>query len=209
MLERDGLLVTSSALPVAWLNLAFVTRPPTDPAATIAEAVAFFDQRNLPFVVRMREGVDAAAERACEAHGLPFSDIVPGLVMAPIERIPAPPAQLEIRVAADDAGMQDHSNMVAAAFGFAHRRGGQAAPPATDRLSRAANSTSDYLDGKPVASSALIASEGVAGVYNVGCVPDARKQGLGEAMTWHAVRRGRELGCDIASLQASDMGRPI
>lgn len=208
VLERDGLLITSSTLPVAWLNLAFVTRPLADPDAAIAEATAFFDARNLPFVVRIREGVDAAAEGACEAHGLPFSDIVPGLALAPIAQVPAPPGHLEIRAAADAAGMQEHRNMVAAAFGFPIALANKLLRP--DLMDVAGcEFYAGYVDGKPVASSALIASDGVAGVYNVGCVPDARKQGLGEAMTWHAVRRGRELGCDIASLQASAMGRPI
>ena len=208
VLEREGLLLVSSALPVAWFNLALVTRPLADPGAAIAEAAAFFDGRNLPFVVRVRGGVDAAAERACAAHGLPFTDVVPGLVQAPIGQAPARHPHLEIRAAAGKADMQHHREVMSASFGF---------PIETaDRLLReqlidipGCEFYVGYIDGRPVASSALVTSGGVAGVYNVGCVPDARKQGLGEAMTWHAVSRGRELGCDIASLQASAMGRPI
>lgn len=208
VMEREGLLLVSSALPVAWLNLALVMRQLADPGAAIAEAAAFFDERKLPFIVRVREGVDTAAERACEAHGLPFSDIVPGLVQAPIAEPPAPLARLEIRTAANDADMRDHRRVMSASFGFPIE--------ITDRLLRTqlidvsgCECYVGYVDGRPVASSALMSSDGVAGVYNVGCVPDARKQGLGEAMTWHAIGRGRELGCDIASLQASEMGRPI
>jgi ribosomal protein S18 acetylase RimI-like enzyme len=66
-----------------------------------------------------------------------------------------------------------------------------------------------YVDGQPVASSALIATDGTAGVWSVGCVPSHRRRGLGEAMTWHAARRGAAMGCDIANLQASEMGKPI
>ncbi len=66
-----------------------------------------------------------------------------------------------------------------------------------------------YVDGEPVASSALIATDGTAGVWNVGCLPSHRRRGIGEAMTWHAVRRGAEIGCDIANLQASEIGQPI
>lgn len=208
VLEQDGLLLVSSALSVAWINLAFVTRPLADPAAAIARAAAFFDERGLPFVVRIREGVDTAAEGACEAHGLPFSDVVPGLVMAPIARPPAPIPQLEIRTAAGSDVMQHHRDVVAAAFGFP---GGMLERFMRQSLVDVAGCEFyvGYLAGTAVASSALMMSDGVAGIYNVGCVPDARKQGLGEAMTWHAVRRGVELGCDIASLQASEMGRPI
>jgi hypothetical protein len=207
-LERDGMLLTSSALPVAWLNLVFVTRPLADPDAAIAAAAAFYDARNLPFVVRIREGVDPAAERACEAHGMPFSDVVPGLVMAPIAKAPSPPAQLEIRVVAGEAALRDHRAVMASSFELP---GG-----VPERLLREEIMGVDgcelyvgYLDGASVASSALFAFDGVAGIENVGCVADARRQGLGEAMTWHAVRRGSALGCDMGSLQSSDMGRPI
>ena len=54
VMEREGLLLVSSALPVAWLNLALVMRQLADPGAAIAEAAAFFDERKLPFIVRVR-----------------------------------------------------------------------------------------------------------------------------------------------------------
>jgi GNAT superfamily N-acetyltransferase len=208
VIEREGLLLVSSALPVAWFNLALVTRPLADPDAAVAGAAEFFDSRNLPFLVRIREGVDVAAERACEAHGLPFSDVVPGLVQAPIGQAPAALPRLEIRAAAGEADLRHHRDVLSASFGFPIE--------IANRLLRAqlldvasCECYVGYIDGRPVASSALMTSDGVAGVYNVGCVPDARKRGLGEAMTWHAISRGGELGCDIASLQASEMGRPI
>lgn len=66
-----------------------------------------------------------------------------------------------------------------------------------------------YADGRAVAASALIASQRVAGADNVACLREQRRRGFGEAMTGHAVRRGRETGCVVASLQASEMGRPL
>jgi predicted acetyltransferase len=36
-----------------------------------------------------------------------------------------------------------------------------------------------------------------------------RRRGVGEALTWHAVREGVAAGCRSATLQASEMGRPI
>src|SRR4029453_17443393 len=58
VLERDGMLAIASGLPVAMLNITFVTEPLDDPQATLKEAVSFYDEQRLPFVVRMREGVD-------------------------------------------------------------------------------------------------------------------------------------------------------
>ena len=65
------------------------------------------------------------------------------------------------------------------------------------------------VDGEPVASSTLAHGGRVAGVYNVATLPEARRKGFGEAMTWHAISRGAACGCDMAALQASEMGRPI
>ena len=36
-----------------------------------------------------------------------------------------------------------------------------------------------------------------------------RGRGLGEAITWEAVKAGIAAGCELASLQASALGRPV
>jgi len=64
VLEREGILAVSTGLPVAMLNIAFVKRPLADPQATLKEVVSFYDEKRLPFVVRIRGGVDAESETA-------------------------------------------------------------------------------------------------------------------------------------------------
>jgi GNAT superfamily N-acetyltransferase len=66
-----------------------------------------------------------------------------------------------------------------------------------------------YADGQPVATSALLITGDVAGVYWVATAEAFRGRGYGEAMTWHVVREGAAAGCRVAALQASDMGRPV
>ena len=207
VVERDGVLLASCGLPVAQFNLVFVTGPLNDPVTAIAAAAAWFDERELPFVLRVREGVDAATERACEEQGLQFRDVLPGLVMR-ITVLPDPDARLAIRTATAGDSMQQHRQVLATAFGFPLE---VAEAIFSTRLAEAPGCELfvGFVDGTPITSSALIMSDGVAGVYNVGCLPDARRQGYGEAMTWHAIRRGLQLGCDIASLQSSEMGRLI
>ena len=206
--QHDGILIINTGSPLAMFNIAFVTHPLDDPAAAIAAAVAYFDERALPFVVRIRAGVDAAAERAAEALGLPYRDTVPGLVLNPIPAIPPPPPALDIRTALDAATLDDHLGILAEAFGMPKEIAGRLITPRTLDIA-GAEFYVGYIDGAPVASSALIATDAVAGVWNVGCLPSHRRRGLGEAMTWHAVCRGVETGCDIANLQASEMGQPI
>jgi ribosomal protein S18 acetylase RimI-like enzyme len=65
------------------------------------------------------------------------------------------------------------------------------------------------LDGEPVGIAMTMVSHGVAGIYWVGSLEQARGKGLGGAVTVAATNAGFDLGADVASLQASPMGKSI
>lgn len=207
LLEADGVLAAASGLPVAWLNIAFVTRVLEDPARAISGAVRFFDDRGLPFVVRIREALDPSAERACEQLGMPFSDTIPGMASTSLEPPPLPPG-LEIREVRDANSIADFNTVIAGGYDMPLDMVGALFTP---RIFGDPEQVSfvGYCEGAPAACATLVFGGRVAGVHNVATVPAFRRRGFGEAVTWAAIARGAAYGCELSALQASDMGRPI
>ena len=66
-----------------------------------------------------------------------------------------------------------------------------------------------YLEGEPIATSQLLLSSGVAGLYSVTVVPDSRGKGIGTEMSLHPLRIARSLGYKIGVLDSTMKGLGI
>jgi GNAT superfamily N-acetyltransferase len=207
--ESGGVLSCASGAPAAFLNIAFVTRRLERPEEALTESMAFFDGLGLPFVVRIREGVDPAAERAAERLGMPYSDTVPGMALPSIPSSPPLPAGLAVRIVRPGPDVARFQGVVAEGFGMPIEL---ARELFTEKVLAGVPAMEAYLglvDGLPVATSTLVRTDAVAGVYNVATLDTHRRRGIGEALTWYAIERGAEAGCTMAALQASEMGQPV
>ena len=66
-----------------------------------------------------------------------------------------------------------------------------------------------YLNGEPVGTSTLLLAGGVAGIYNVATLPDARRRGIGTALTVTPLLESRSKEIQVGVLQSSTMGKPV
>ncbi len=63
-----------------------------------------------------------------------------------------------------------------------------------------------FSEQRAVSTASTFLKDGVVGLYHVGTVPEARREGLARTATIHALSDARDTGCRIAILQSSKLG---
>lgn len=149
------------------------------------------------------------AERL-QARGF-FCEFAPGMAadLHAVDLTAPAPAGVNVRLVTDESAMADWLHVLVVGSSF---------PPEVERVLFTlledvrfhVNPTVRFflgtLNDQPVSSSLLFLGGGIAGIYCVTTIPDARQRGIGTALTLAAMREGLAGGYHIAGLQSSQMG---
>ena len=215
VVEADDVTACSTGLAFRSVNCAVaIDLDPANADERIAEVGGWFETRGLPW--RWLVGPTSRPldldERLVRAGFEPLSrgSVGMALDLRGFEA-EAPPAGVEIVTVDDVAGLDAWETLQRSALALddtqtrawrhAHDRAVSPDVPLRDWIA--------FLDGVPVAAAALFVGAGVAGIYNVATVPEARGRGIGRAITAAALAEAVRRGQRTAVLGASEMGYPV
>lgn len=210
----DGWLFGAGSPPHPVIsNAAFRGDDSVDAGEFVSRAKGFFEARGRGFSIWIRgdRPEDRDLSAAASEAGLQLVYEMPEMVLESPVGEPHLPDGAELRRLSEAGQADDYWKVAAASYtsigfppevfsGYSNHAGLLASNVAAFIA---------YLEGEPVSIALTIVNHGVAGIYWVGSLEQARGKGLGRTVTAAATNAGFELGADIASLQASPMGKPI
>ncbi len=216
VLDEDGLVLWAGGheLPVLANGLLRTgTEAGLAAADVLDHARNFFGRRQRGFTVILREHADDDLLKAVVGDGLVEVGTMPAMVLD--HRLPDadPPPGITVRTIETERDVEGFAHVMGAAYATYGMPEGVTPALFPNRATLVAPHMAAFLafleDGTPAAGAMTIVSHGVAGIYWVGTIPEARGLGLAELCTRVAGNAGFELGGRIISLQASVMGEPI
>jgi GNAT superfamily N-acetyltransferase len=211
--DEPEMLWTVTDTPIALFNIVLRARlSPANVDAAIERAIHRGKSRNIPiawWIGRATRPPDLGTR--LEAHGFTREGNEPGMavdISSLPEDIPTPPG-LTIELVQDIETLKKWNRVITIGFGMSdlfsaafataiEGIGFTGEPPFYNYLG--------CLNNEPVATASLFLAAGVAGIYCVATVPDARRKGIAIAMTFKALAESRRRGYRVGVLQASEMG---
>ena len=200
--EVGGVFAFATGLPLSLFNGCVIVEPAT--AKELEMAMDWISGRGLPYGTWIDETLAPGLATVPLARGLQRDpEPYPGMVLHP----PPQPPQSAVGVtiaAVNESGLGGYHQVCV--------EGGLPVELVRRLFSPSFAADPEVqlfigrLDGRPVGTSVAIRSGNVSGVYAVGTLPEARRRGVGSALTWAAVAAGQAWGCDTIVLQASPMG---
>jgi len=202
-----------TGVPDAFLNVVFRTDLPTDHASdTVDEALQHFRSRHIARLSWLVESNLTEVARLLESRGLTFAEggtaMAADLPAVPAE-VPTPDGLAIVRVE-DQIALQQWIEVMRVGFQIPQA----AEKPLFELFAAVALDPPmhTYLalhHGRPIATSQLLVGAGVAGIYNVTCLPEARGRGIGTVITHAPLAEARRQGHQLSILQASRLGYPV
>jgi ribosomal protein S18 acetylase RimI-like enzyme len=121
------------------------------------------------------------------------------------------PSGLDIQIVADEKNLRDWAGVVATALFESPESGAASFFELMKTVLHCDKVTFfvGYFEERPVASSTLFVSNGIAGIYHVATMPAFRKKGVGRSLTLTPLLQAREAGARFAVLQATPLGRGV
>lgn len=195
------LTAASAGLSAPLYNRIFVFETP--PRDTLAGAVAWIRERDLPYWVTVAEPVVDTVEPLMDDLGLATATTQPGMAISTLEDIPSTESDVTISEITTPDGLDDFVPVAASVFGTPVDLA-----ETVYQAALAADKVRPFLarvNGRPGACGLLVQTGDVAGVYTIAVLEALRRQGIGELMTWTVLRAGRDAGCQVGVLQSSEM----
>ena len=205
-----------SGAPVHILNGVADARLPEEGLdAALDEIMTRFKTRAVPmiwWVGPSTQPKDLGAR--LEAHGLSYDGGTPGMAVdiAALSQEGAAIPSLTVTRISDMDDVAEWAQVVRRGFGMPHELTPALIEMGERHCLRGESPWAYYLgrqDARPVSASMIYPYAGVAGIYCVATVPEARRQGIGAELTRLALQRAGEQGYRVGVLQASGMGFPV
>jgi ribosomal protein S18 acetylase RimI-like enzyme len=213
--ERNGLVLhaTATAFPVTCNGVARLD--PDRPAAQVldaAERVFGALGRGFTLQVEDPESCDADLVEAATERGMLEVGRAPAMARtAPPEPLRVPD-EVQLRWVGVDASPEDFVHVADTSYQSLGMPAGVIVEmcAAPDRMvAPHVHSVVAHLEGRPAATAQVVLGRGIAGVYYVGVLPEARGRGLAEVVTHAVTQRAFDLGAPAVVLQATPMGEPV
>jgi len=211
-IEDKNFIRWHTRIPFPWYNgIAFSTPLDAKNEETIAASIEYFNNKKVNhFTCWFAPELNAKDwEPVLKKYGFIFSNDVPGMAidLAQLDTSRQTLRRLETHIVEDEAALRSWTNIFIPAYGLpASWESPLFEMMLTFGFDLPTRNYLAYLDGKPVATSSMVIGGGVAGIYNVATLPEARSQGIGAILTAAPLAEAKQMGYRAGILQSSDMG---
>jgi len=214
MVEGERLSYHHTYLPGSMFNAVWRARlTPDQFDSAIDEALTWFKARNAAMLAWWFSQQTPDLFARMEAHGFEFDYNAPGMAIDLNSIALHVPDGFEIVEAHDEKTLGDWVTALYGAYEEYHMsmRAARVWAEATLALGAKAPWTLyvGYWQGKPVATNMIFNGGGVAGLFCVGTIPEARGKGLGAAITLKPLLDAKTEGYRYGVLFAAEMAIPM